>query len=123
MQENDITGLEITEMINPEQAKLIFEKTKDFMLMMTQYKCAMLEVKTKLDVLNEEMSLESERNPFESISCRIKKPISIVEKMKRKGLEITTKEIYENINDVAGIRVICSYPDDIYVSGKAMRSR
>ncbi len=98
-----------------EAAQLFFEKTKPFTLLMTQYKCAMLEVRTKLDVLDAELSLESERNPFESISCRIKSPISIMEKLERKGLPMTAKAIEENLHDVAGIRVICSYPSDIYM--------
>lgn len=98
-----------------ETAQLFFERTKPFSLLMTQYKCAMLEVRTKLDVLNAEMSLESERNPFESISCRLKSPLSIMEKLSRKGLPMNAKSIEENLFDVAGIRVICSHPSDIYM--------
>lgn len=80
-----------------------------------RYKCAMLEVRTKLDVLNTQLSLENDRNPFESISCRIKSVPSILEKLERKGLPLTSEAIEQNLNDVAGIRVICSFPDDIYV--------
>ena len=75
----------------------------------------MLEVRTKLDVLNTQLSLENDRNPFESISCRIKSVPSILEKLERKGLPLTSEAIEQNLNDVAGIRVICSFPDDIYV--------
>lgn len=103
---------------NLPQAKAayeMFEKSRPFAVLMTQYRCAMLEVRTKLDVLNAELSLESERNPFESIVCRLKSPLSIIEKLERSGHPVTVKSIEENLHDVAGIRVICSYPSDIYM--------
>ena len=93
----------------------IIEQTRPFAELMMRYNCAMLEVKTKLDVLNKQLSLENDRNPFESISCRIKTVASIVEKLSRKGYELTAESIEKNLNDVAGIRVICSFPDDIYI--------
>ena len=93
----------------------IIEQTRPFAELMMRYKCAMLEVKTKLDVLNTQLSLENDRNPFESISCRIKSVPSIVEKLNRKGFDMSAESIEKNLNDVAGIRVICSFPDDIYI--------
>lgn len=92
----------------------IIEQTRPFSVLMTQYRCAMLEIKTKLDVLNEELSLDSERNPFESISSRLKSPLSILEKLERKGVEPTVENIEKHITDVAGVRVVCSFQDDIY---------
>ncbi len=92
----------------------IFEHTKPYRQLMMRYNCAMLEVKTKLDVLSSQLSVETENNPFESIHCRIKTPKSVVGKLKRMGLPVTLKSIEENLNDVAGIRVICSFIDDIY---------
>ncbi len=92
----------------------LFEQTYPFNELMMRYNCAMLEIKTKLDVLNSQLSLEDDKNPFESISCRLKSPKSIVEKLRRKGFPLTVESIEENLNDVAGIRVICSFPDDIY---------
>lgn len=80
-----------------------------------QYECAMLEIKTKLDVLNTELSLQKSRNPFETIKCRIKSPESILEKMKRNHIPMTIEAMEKNMNDIAGIRVICSFPDDIYM--------
>ncbi len=94
---------------------LILKQTQPFAELMMRYRCAMLEVKTKLDVLNNQLSLDSDRNPFESINCRIKTVSSIVEKLNRKGCEISAESIEKNLNDVAGIRVICSFPEDIYV--------
>lgn len=93
----------------------LFEQTRPFAELMMRYKCAMLEVKTKLDVLNTQLSLENDRNPFESIESRLKSPQSIMEKLNRKGLEATVESIEENLNDIAGIRVICSFPEDIYI--------
>lgn len=86
-----------------------------FRTLMMQYECAMLEVKTKLEVLNKELALINSRNPFESIKCRIKSPTSIIEKLKRRDLDLTIENIENNLNDIAGIRVICSFPDDIYM--------
>lgn len=86
-----------------------------FKTLMMQYDCAMLEVKTKLEVLNKELALVNSRNPFESIKCRIKSPTSIIEKLKRRDLDLTIENIEEHLNDIAGIRVICSFPDDIYM--------
>lgn len=86
-----------------------------FQKLMMQYRCAMLEVQTKFEVLDNELSLYGDRNPIETISCRIKRPVSIVEKLKRKGLDVSIQSIQENIYDIAGIRVICSFPEDIYI--------
>lgn len=77
-----------------------------FQKLMMQYRCAMLEVQTKFEVLDNELSLYGDRNPIETISCRIKRPVSIVEKLKRKGLDVSIQSIQENIYDIAGIRVI-----------------
>lgn len=85
-----------------------------FSQLMMMYECAMLEVKTKLDVLNTELAHKNSRNPFENIKCRIKTPDSIIEKLGRNGWPISVDSIEEHLNDVAGIRVICSFPDDIY---------
>lgn len=86
-----------------------------FQKLMMQYRCAMLEVQTKFEVLDNELSLYGDRNPIETIFCRIKRPVSIVEKLKRKGLDVSIQSIQENIYDIAGIRVICSFPEDIYI--------
>ena len=86
-----------------------------FRRMVMQYECAMLEVKTKLDVLNAQLSLANSRNPFETIKCRIKSPASILEKLNRNNIPLSIAGVENNLNDIAGIRVICSFPDDIYM--------
>lgn len=83
-------------------------------MLMTYYECAILEVKTKLDVLNKEFQANELRNPIETIKARIKSPASIMEKLERKGFELSVQSIKDNLDDVAGIRVICSFVDDIY---------
>ncbi len=96
---------------NPEQ---VLKNMQPFIDLMMCYECALMEIETKLQVLNTEFALQHNRNPFESIKCRLKKPISIIEKMKKKGLDITIDNIENNLTDIAGIRVICSFPEDIY---------
>lgn len=94
--------------------EILVNEAKPFMNLMMQYRCAIMEVETKLKVLDAEFSQKYNRNPFESIKTRLKKPISIYEKMKRKGYPVTVENIETHLADVAGIRVICSFPDDIY---------
>lgn len=81
---------------------------------MTYYKCALMEVETKLNVLNEQFSKLEDYNPIETIKTRLKTPESIAEKMERRGLAFTFEKIEGNINDIAGIRVICPFISDIY---------
>ena len=78
------------------------------------YTCAIREIKTKLEVLNDELSVRNSRNPIELVKSRVKKPISIVEKLQRRGLPVSLESMMDNLDDVAGIRVICSFLDDIY---------
>ena len=117
----DIKNTNTSELLN--QANEIFDQTRPFAELMMRYKCAMLEVKTKLDVLNTQLSLENDRNPFESIECRLKSVPSIIEKLNRKGLELSAESIEKNLNDVAGIRVICSFPEDIYILAEELCSQ
>ena len=98
----------------------LIEQASGFMELMMHYRCALMEVETKLNVLNAEFTMKNNRNPFESIKSRIKTPKSILEKLRRKGFEISVKGIEENLADVAGIRVICSFPDDIYATAKML---
>ena len=92
------------------------EELQKFRCLMMQYECAMLEVKTKLDVLNTELSVQNSRNPIESIKCRIKEPDSINEENEASGDPrfSVDNNLKKNLNDIAGVRVICSFPDDIY---------
>ncbi len=102
---------DIFEMEHPE---IILRQAYPFMELMMEYQCALMEVETKLNVLNEEFASKYKRNPFESIKSRIKEPLSIINKMKRKNLELSVESMEQNLFDIAGIRVICSFCDDIY---------
>ena len=89
-------------------------RTPAFVRLMTYYRCAIMEIETKLHVLNEELSLQYDRNPFESIESRLKSPESIVEKMIRRGIPLTVEDMEQEMTDIAGIRVICSCQEDLY---------
>ncbi len=103
-----------------EQSKIIrlqearLGRLEPFNKMMIEYSSAIMEVETRLKVLNAMFSEEYKRNPFESIKSRLKKPDSIYKKLERKGYPVTIENIREYVADVAGLRVICSFPDDIY---------
>ncbi len=97
-----------------DESNIIFSETKQFEELMMMYECAILEVRTKLEVLDREFSVRYKRNPISSIESRVKSPMSIYRKLKKDNLEISVKNITRNLNDVAGIRVICNFIDDIY---------
>ena len=88
--------------------------------LMSYYRCAIMEVETKFNVLNEELSLQYDRNPIETIKTRLKSPESIMEKLSRRGYPMTVESIEQNLNDIAGVRVICSHPSDIYKLSDAL---
>ena len=91
--------------------------------LMSYYRCAMMEVSTKFNVLNEALSLQYDRNPIESIKTRLKTPESIVDKLIRKNFPINLESVEKNIYDVAGVRVICSFPSDIYMLADCLLSQ
>ncbi|MBQ8503684.1 MAG: GTP pyrophosphokinase family protein [Clostridia bacterium] len=87
----------------------------DVQQLMSCYRCAILEVETKFKVLDEQLSLLYERNPIDSITSRLKSPESIYEKVVRKHLPPGIESIEKNLCDIAGVRVVCSFVDDIYM--------
>lgn len=88
--------------------------------LMSYYKCAIMEIETKFNVLNEEFSLRYDRNPINSVKSRLKSPKSIIEKLERNGYPFNTENIENNINDIAGIRVVCSFQSDVYMLAEAL---
>ncbi len=98
----------------PQNIGWALQRTYEFVRMMSYYRCAMMSVETKLNVLNEEFSLRFDRQPINSIKTRLKNPLSIQEKLIRKNLPLTVESIETNLHDIAGIRVICSFVDDVY---------
>ena len=71
-------------------------------------------MRTKLEVLDDEFRVKFDHNPIHHMEYRLKSPHSMVEKLRRRGLPVTIPSIRENLHDVAGVRVICNYIDDIY---------
>lgn len=106
-----------------ERAQELQTAKHDLENLMTYYRCAILEVETKFKVLNAQFSLQHERNPIESIKSRLKSFDSIQEKLQRKGYPMTLESIENNLCDVAGIRVICGFLDDIYMLADCLLSQ
>ena len=109
---------------------MIFDRTKKMMWSMVEYKemqmmytSAIKEIKTKLDILDSEFKLKYRRNPIYSVTSRLKKTESVMEKMMRRGYPITLENIENYINDIAGVRVVCSYVDDVYFIADALTGR
>ncbi|MBQ2904551.1 MAG: GTP pyrophosphokinase family protein [Clostridia bacterium] len=118
--EDELNIQKILSVADDSTTEWIQKKTKELMTLMVYYKCAMMEIETKFNVLNEEFSLEYDRNPISSIKTRLKTPQSIRDKMQRKGIPATPDSIEETLNDIAGVRVICSFPEDVYMLAEAL---
>ena len=103
-----------------EISALVQSYTQPYRELMSYYRCAMMEVSTKFNVLDEELSLQYDRNPIEAIKTRLKSPESIMDKLSRRGLPFSAESIEQNLNDIAGVRVICAYISDIYMLRDAL---
>lgn len=101
-------------LLSNEFLNFMQQNKKPFDLLMSYYECAIMEIETKFRVLNHELSLEYDNNPIESIKTRVKSYDSILKKIRRKNIPLNLQAIEENLKDIAGVRVICSFPDDIY---------
>ena len=100
--------------ITKEQFVKFVENSVKFEELRMMYRCAIREVQTKLEILNDEFKTKRQRNPIDSIRSRIKSPLSIYEKLKRRNYPVSIQSIADNLNDVAGIRVVCPFISDIY---------
>ena len=100
-------------LLSDEFIDMMQRNRKPFDLLMSYYQCAIMEIETKFKVLNEEYSLEYDKNPIEGIKSRIKSYNSLLKKIRRKDIPMTLESIEKNITDIAGVRVICSFPADI----------
>lgn len=109
--------------INDDFLDVIHENIRPMNELMAYYRCAIMEVETKFNVLNEEFSLQYDRNPIEGIKSRLKSKESIIKKLKNKDLPFSLESIEENIQDIAGVRVICSFPEDIYMLADCLLSQ
>ena len=109
-----IKSIIVGNILSEEFVDMIKKNVTPFSKLMSYYKCAMMEIETKFDVLNSQLSLKYDSNPIESIKTIIKSFESIIGKVERYGLTPSLDAIEENMNDIAGVRVICSFIDDIY---------
>jgi putative GTP pyrophosphokinase len=87
------------------------------------YLSATREIATKLEILNSEFQYSKERNPIHNIRTRVKTPVSILNKLHKRGLEQSVTSAQKNLTDIAGVRVICSYIDDIYLISNMLLSQ
>lgn len=102
-------------LMSDEFIDFIQQNKKPMDKLLSYYACAIMEVETKFRVLDHQYSLEYDRNPIEDIKSRVKSWESLIKKVRRKEISLTLSSIEENIHDIAGVRVVCSFPDDIYM--------
>ena len=113
----------LTRLSKSDFKKWVENSSAPYKELMAYYRCAIMEIETKFKVLNEELSIQYDRNPIETIKSRLKTPESIFDKIARKGCPLTVESIEENITDIAGVRVICSFPSDIYMLADAFEKQ
>ena len=110
----------ITSGVVPAEAMTII---RSFLATENLYLSATREIATKLENLNDEFKYTKDRNPIHSIKTRVKTPKSIMDKLQRRGFPLSVESARENLTDIAGIRVICSYIDDIYLIARLLVSQ
>lgn len=115
MRNNELRGPAAVDLdIIPSDSEHVFAEEGVYQSVMMRYHCAILEMRTKLEVLSRDMSVRYRRNPIEFIESRLKKPSSIARKLEKMGYEVTVQNMTKHLSDIAGIRVLCAYIDDIY---------
>ena len=104
----------VTQMLPIESRERILEQVYEFMELEHLYESAIREVKTKLEILDSEFKTKYDYNPIHHIEDRLKSPQSIMDKLQRKGMTFNSANARTTLNDIAGVRVICNYIEDIY---------
>lgn len=120
---DQVFSYEVAESLMKHDASEFRSQAEQFRELMMMYNCAIKEIRTKIEVLSEEFQVKSQRNPIGTIKARIKQPMSIFEKANRKGYEMTFDNIKENMNDIAGVRVICPFIEDIYAVAEMLTNQ
>ena len=105
------------------QCQRLLSENLKYQEIMLQYRCALKALENRLEILNEEFSLRHDRNPIESIKSRLKSPSSIMNKMQKRGLPLDFPTMQANIMDVAGVRVICSFEEDVFFLAKCLKEQ
>lgn len=107
-----------------QQMSAEFQKmVDDFFRIQCRYSAAMREIQTKLEILDDEFQLRHRRNPIHHMQCRMKTIQSMMEKLRRKHHAVSMESAVENLRDIAGIRVICSYLQDVYTVAELLTSQ
>ncbi|WP_312701734.1 GTP pyrophosphokinase family protein [Sedimentibacter sp.] len=109
--------------MNSEQGMDIKEIKKNLTRFMMSYKFALNEMNTKIDILMQEFQYIHDYNPIEHVKSRLKTPENIIKKVQRKGYELSLSSIKENVRDIAGIRITCSFLSDIYKVSEMLQSQ
>ncbi len=118
---NDLTEISDTVALSMfRDRRHIMTELVDYKELLMRYTCAMKEIRTKVEVLNTEYNVRFQHSPIISIVTRLKQTASIVEKLYRLGVSFSAENVEKNLYDVAGVRIICSYVDDIYTIAKAL---
>lgn len=110
----------LRDLMDSNLSRKVQENLYPYQELMSRYKCAIMEIETKFNVLNEQFSIQHNRNPIQSIKSRLKSLDSILSKLKRKDLPFSVSAIEKKLNDIAGIRVVCSFVEDIYVLANSL---
>ena len=105
------------------QCQRLLSENRRYQEVMLQYRCALKALESRLEILNEEFSLQHDRNPIESMKSRLKSPSSIMNKMQKRGLPLDFPTMQDNIMDVAGVRVICSFEEDVFFLAKCLKDQ
>lgn len=119
---NENLPLNIKNKLDDDLKIKIFEETKKAMWSMIEYKelqmmysCALKEIQTKFEILNTEFKIKHKRNPISNITTRLKRNESVIKKLIKYNKPISIESIEKNLHDFAGIRIVCTYIDDIYM--------
>ncbi len=108
-------------LMNGHSAEEILDLAFSMQQSMALYESGIQEIVTKLEILQREAQVKGVHNPIETIKSRVKNIFSVIEKLNRKGYDVSMQSLRENLDDIAGVRVICPYIDDIYVIADRIR--
>lgn len=105
---------------NDKVQRALYQNNHEYLQMLHLYQAAIKEVQTRLEILDDEFRVTFSRNPIHHFDTRVKSSASIIEKLTRKGYDVSVESAKKNINDIAGIRVVCCYIDDVYAVEKML---
>ena len=113
----------VKQLFPADQRQMLMDQLYQFVELEHLYESAIREVKTKLEILDSEFKTKYDYNPIHHIEDRLKSPQSILEKLQKKGQPFSCEAARANLNDIAGVRVICNYIEDIYTVADLLTSQ